>query len=186
MQSPEVLSAIRRAAEANNISFEALRVGNAMNSVNPKTGAPEFGFFKDWLSGRFAEGMDGATPPASIPQENADGIDAPTFESLGFDPNGPGKWEAILRDPVGAWKANKINEQATSEAIDRYDRDSLVNGPGDAWRHGRGSQLMTEQLGPIRAKALGDAYERDTWDRNTDGERMMDLYNNQVGCQTRY
>jgi len=47
LQNPEVLTALRRAAAAHNIPLEMLSVGNAMNRINPNTGASEF-WFDDW------------------------------------------------------------------------------------------------------------------------------------------
>jgi hypothetical protein len=182
LQTPEVVAALERAAADYGVPLERLNVGHAMNSINPETGAPEFGFFGDWLSGRFAEGMSNPKMPLPAPQQSVDNVQTPTFEALGFDPNGPGKWGAFIRDPVGAWKADSMGAQAREEAKNRFDGEgSLVDGPGDAWRHARWNQLMTNELGPVRAQAFADAYERAEWDKNTPGQRLMDLYNNQVG-----
>jgi hypothetical protein len=43
LQTPELLTALRRAAAAKGIPMEMLSIGNAINSINPATGAPEFG-----------------------------------------------------------------------------------------------------------------------------------------------
>jgi hypothetical protein len=48
LQSPEVLTALRRAASAHNIPLEMLSIGNAKNRINPNTGAPEFAFSDDF------------------------------------------------------------------------------------------------------------------------------------------
>lgn len=44
LQTPEVMAVLRRAAAARGVALGRLNVGHAMNSVNPTTGAPEFGF----------------------------------------------------------------------------------------------------------------------------------------------
>lgn len=44
LQSPEVLNALQRAAAAHNIPLDMLKIGNAMNRINPNTGQPEFTF----------------------------------------------------------------------------------------------------------------------------------------------
>ena len=44
LQTPELLTALRRAAADHNIPLEMLSIGNAMNRINPTTGVPEFGF----------------------------------------------------------------------------------------------------------------------------------------------
>lgn len=43
MQTPELLDAIARAAKAEGIPLERLRVGSRRNSINPETGLAEFG-----------------------------------------------------------------------------------------------------------------------------------------------
>jgi hypothetical protein len=180
LQTPEILAALHRAAADHGVPLERLNVGHAMNSINPNTGAPEFGF-GDWFSGLFAKEKPESRTLPTVPIENVDNAQAPTFESLGFDPNGPGQWGAALRDPIGAWKADRLRKQAIAEASERFKSpDSLVDGPGDAWRHGRWVQSMAHELGPERAKAFADAHEISTWDQNTPGARLMDLYNNQV------
>ncbi len=42
LQTPELLKLLRHAAAAQGIPFERLRVGSRGNSINPKTGVPEF------------------------------------------------------------------------------------------------------------------------------------------------
>jgi hypothetical protein len=42
LQTPEVLRALEEAAEVQRIGLDALRVGSPSNSVNPRTGQPEF------------------------------------------------------------------------------------------------------------------------------------------------
>lgn len=42
LQSPEVMDAVRRAAEERRIPVARLRVGSTRNSINPNTGMPEF------------------------------------------------------------------------------------------------------------------------------------------------
>jgi hypothetical protein len=52
LQTPEVMAALSRAAAAGNVPLETLSVGNPMNSINPNTGAAEFGLldgFGDWM-----------------------------------------------------------------------------------------------------------------------------------------
>ncbi|MBY0510533.1 MAG: hypothetical protein K2P94_10345 [Rhodospirillaceae bacterium] len=43
LQSPQLIAALSRAAAYHNIPLEMLSIGNAMNSINPNTGTPEFG-----------------------------------------------------------------------------------------------------------------------------------------------
>jgi lysozyme len=44
LQTPEFMAALARAAEAYGVPLERLRIGSAMNRINPETGAPEFWF----------------------------------------------------------------------------------------------------------------------------------------------
>lgn len=54
VQTPRVLAALNEALAAHNIPLDMLRVGNALNHVNPSTGIPEFGVM-DWISGLFGK-----------------------------------------------------------------------------------------------------------------------------------
>ena len=59
LQTPEVLAFLTHVAAARNVPLGRLRVGSARKSINPNTGAPEFGFFGgvgDWLSRTFGVG----------------------------------------------------------------------------------------------------------------------------------
>jgi hypothetical protein len=67
LQNPEVLWALRRAAAPYNIPLEMLSVGNAMNRINPNTGAPEFGIM-DWISGLFG---DTSSQPSQQDSDNS-------------------------------------------------------------------------------------------------------------------
>jgi len=69
LQTPELLAALRRVAAANNIPFDALRVGSAMNSRNPRTGAPEFGA---WNNARY--NSERSTDPTSPLESSLEGF----------------------------------------------------------------------------------------------------------------
>lgn len=53
------------------------------------------------------------------------------------------------------------------------------NDERDAFRHAYWSFTVTREFGPAEAKAFGDAHEVSV--PNKPEERLMDLYNNQVG-----
>jgi hypothetical protein len=125
-------------------------------------------------------GLPGANPaPTSINDPTAQ---APTLDSLRFDPNGPGEFGMSIRHPIDAFRANQAANQATAEALAKYGKgnSALGDGEGDAWRHARWNQLMTQAVGAERAKEFGDAHERSVVDPDPNS-RLMDLYNNQVG-----
>jgi muramidase (phage lysozyme) len=70
LQSPELLNALQRAAAAHNIPLDMLKIGNAMNRINPNTGQPEFGILSgigDWFSGLFNK--DKPTTPRTFDQD---------------------------------------------------------------------------------------------------------------------
>jgi len=61
LQTPEVLDVLRRAAASQNIPFNRLRVGSRANSINPNTGAPEFGYAwadDPWANPQGIQGID--------------------------------------------------------------------------------------------------------------------------------
>jgi hypothetical protein len=66
LQSDGVLAALRQAAEPYGVPLDMLRVGTALNHINPETGAPEFGVI-DWISGLFnnADDKTSAAPPSN-------------------------------------------------------------------------------------------------------------------------
>ena len=66
MQTPEVLAVLYRAAIALDIPFDRLIVGNAMNHINPVTGAPEFSSTDDDTMGPFENA------PQGVPDLNID------------------------------------------------------------------------------------------------------------------
>jgi hypothetical protein len=95
-------------------------------------------------------------------------------------------------DPVGAifaWSADKAAREATA----RMYPNAIGSPEADAFRHGAGSRILKGTLGDVRAKNWGDAHEVDGIDppriaqslglvhKNSEGQRAMDLYNNQVG-----
>lgn len=47
-QTPEVLAALSKVADAHGVPLGRFRIGDARNSINPRTGAPEFIFDDSW------------------------------------------------------------------------------------------------------------------------------------------
>jgi hypothetical protein len=56
LQTPDVMRALSTAADRAGVSLDRLRIGMPQNSVNPRTGAPEFGTFSNHTSGGKTEG----------------------------------------------------------------------------------------------------------------------------------
>jgi hypothetical protein len=182
MQTPEVRAVLRRAAGAYGVPLEMLSVGNAMNRINPNTGAPEFGVM-DWISGLFGQSAPPSSPPKNttivLPNVGINNEGQGTSEAnLGFDPNGPSEWGMAMRHPLDAIAAKKAADQAMTEERENRLINSHNDG-GDAWRHARWNQLMTQSIGPEMAKQFSDAHERSS--PNPRSETLMDLYNNQMG-----
>lgn len=130
-----------------------------------------------------------------IPNVNASDVKAPTEKELGFDRNSPGHIGAAVRDPIGAIFALEARNRA-QEAMDHRYPDQKpgtdLGNEADAYKHTVWNYLMARTIGPERAKAMGDAHEIDGIDpspiaealgaaKNSEGARLMDLYNNQVG-----
>jgi len=182
LQSPEVMEALARAASAHNIPLGRLLVGNARNSINPNTGVAEFGI-GDWFSevfGKEQNGTTSASTPRGVVLPHIDKEDATTsYADLDFDPRGPGLAATALAHPIAAISAYRAGRQAEREEAENQLGLNTPNDGGDAWRHARGSQLLTNSVGPEIAKKFTDAYERHRV--NPEGERLMDLYNNHAG-----
>jgi len=194
LQNPEVLAALTRAAAAHNIPLEMLSIGNAMNRINPETGMPEFGVmdsvndfidkskrtYGQWFGGNDPDNMQKATisPNSKI----NDVATAPSYAELGFNPTGPKLGTAVLNDPWAGVVAGVSGAVVRQQAINKFGegKRTPTDDAGDAWRHTRWNQVLTDWTNPERAKAITDAYER-THDSFGEPARLMDLYNNMVG-----
>lgn len=113
-------------------------------------------------------------PPASQPVD-----ERAMLKDLEFDPNGPSDLKISVAHPIDAYIVNKAATEALRAAIDRFTRDDLVNGPGDAFRHALWNYKLARSIGPELAKKFTDAYE--VSEPNASGIRLMDLYSNFVG-----
>lgn len=99
--------------------------------------------------------------------------------ALKFDPAGPYEGQLITLNPVDAYRANEAAQESLQAAINRFPQSPRHNDPGDAFRHALWSYKLTRLLGPERAKDFTDSHEISN--PNSRGERLMDLYNNEVG-----
>lgn len=111
LQTAEVMTALYRAAEEQNVDFESLRVGSKTNSINPETGAPEFGRLdadhdvtnSPYLGGQYMPRVDsvlGGTP--ALPGgDSVSGNIARTRRELEFGRNA-GQVVGQFFGPVGA------------------------------------------------------------------------------------
>jgi hypothetical protein len=173
MQTPELWAKLHAAALQAGIDPARMVVGTSRNSVNPLTGQLEFYDYN-------GQNIEEIVVPSNI---NGPNVTAPTYRSLGFDPKGPSWKEVAENHPIAAVPAALAGGWArfVDNHPDGY-TGNLHNDSADAYRHVRGSQLLTRVVGPELSKEFTDAYERSN--PNPDGERLMDLYNNQVGRNT--
>jgi hypothetical protein len=135
--------------------------------------------------------MAGSPNRGVIPNVNAPDVKAPTEKELGFDPKGLGQIPTAILDPVGAIFGRAADLAARQATAKRYPGELGRTEEANAYMHTVGSYLATKALGPERAKAMTDSHEVSGIEglrvpvigarKNTEGERLMDLYNNQVG-----
>jgi hypothetical protein len=129
-------------------------------------------------AGRWPDGEDEEEEEEA--EEGCDAVsETPTYESLAFDQNGPGQWEAFFQNPRASLRARSLGQAAIEATRDRFIFGPMHNNEADAFRHAYWSYTMTEVFGAQLAQAFGDAYEISN--PNPEGERLMDLYNNSVG-----
>ena len=102
----------------------------------------------------------------------------PTYESLGFDPNGPKLWDVVKKHPIAAVPAGIAAGIARLPKPDNYEGNGR-NDAADAYRHGLWNSWMSQTIGPKLAKEFADSYER--WSVNPSDQRLMDLYKNKIG-----
>jgi hypothetical protein len=85
----------------------------------------------------------------------------------------------VLQHSLKAKSAYDAAVDAERLTLERFPGRDPHNDEADAYRHALWSHIMTQSMGADTAKTYTDTYER--WRPNPDGERYMDLYNNQVG-----
>ncbi len=105
------------------------------------------------------------------------------YASRYYKPNGG--WEDIACpfnvDPLACQTAKTDALIAIQAAQTRYPGYQLYNDEADAFRHCYWSALMTQHIGVIQAKMVGDNHE--LLNEGPETERQMDYYNNAVGLQ---
>lgn len=114
-------------------------------------------------------------PPDQVPRSPQD-----LYRRLDFDPEGLGeKATAALYPREAIWTRNYLAPEALQVTKQQFPNHERWNDEADAFRHAYWSYRMTQYFGAAVAKKIGDAHERSG--DNLPGERMMDLYNNDVG-----
>jgi hypothetical protein len=113
------------------------------------------------------------------PPTNAQVDETAMVGALKFDPAGPSERQLIILHPIDAYRANDAAKESLQATISRFPQSQLHNGPGDAFRHALWSYKLARLLGPERAKEITDSHEISH--ANNGSERLMDLYNNEVG-----
>ena len=106
------------------------------------------------------------------------------YKTIGFDPTGRGETRTALANPLKGVRAEAAADEAEAKTNRRVFDFTLPVGPGainkpDAFRHALWIYKMTKEIGPEAAKEFGEAHERTVV--NEPGERMMELYNNEIG-----
>lgn len=135
--------------------------------------------------------MAGSAPRGAIPNVNSPDVKVPTEEELRFNRHGFGQIATAALDPVGAIFGMAADRAARDATAKKYPGALARTDEANAYMHTVGSYLLTKTLGLERAKAMTDSHEVSGIDglpipvvgarKNTEGERRMDLYNNQVG-----
>ena len=108
---------------------------------------------------------------------------AKMYQDLYFDPGGVGLFTTAAGSVFFADKADSLAEEARVSTRHNITVGNLppgdpTNNAGDAYRHALWSYLMAKEIGPDAAKRFADAHE--ITKPNDDGERLMDLYNNEI------
>lgn len=104
---------------------------------------------------------------------------AEVYRELEFNPNGRSLRNVALRDPIAAFYAKNIRDEALALTALLYPNNEAVDNEADAFRHAYFSCRLAQQVGKKRAKVFTDAYEISAI--NKIGSRCMDLYNNREG-----
>jgi hypothetical protein len=104
------------------------------------------------------------------------------YRRLGFDPNGPSKFEIGLKYVLD-WSNYFGTAKEATLAFKRHFGEKVEphNNAADAFRHALWSYKMTKAKGPEFAKEVADSLE--VTHPSEPGDRLMDLYNNKIGRQ---
>ena len=104
------------------------------------------------------------------------------YRRLGFDPDGPGEVSEALfsLSPFKVGDAISLRNKAESRAQELFEAGELSFEEANAFQHAWWSYQVTRSAGADLAKKFGDAHERTRVDSDN-GERLKDLYNNNVG-----
>ena len=105
------------------------------------------------------------------------------YEMLRFDPNDWGEFVKLVSNPIEGSKAGLLAYKVTNRTKELIKEGILPPGnprdnASDAFRHALWNYKMAKELGPDTATRYADAHEITV--PNDDGERLMDLYNNEV------
>ncbi len=95
-------------------------------------------------------------------------------------------WQAIMAvGPWNAYMAGQVDRRAAEVAADQSPLLGGHSGPQDAYRHCVWSCLMTQRMGPDRARMIGDIHEAANTrvENQPVSEDVMDTTNNAVGQQ---
>ncbi|MCG8543221.1 MAG: hypothetical protein MJE12_03315 [Alphaproteobacteria bacterium] len=113
-------------------------------------------------------------PPTSKPVD-----ERAMLKGLDYDLNGESETRLIVTKPVASLRVKNFAEESIAATVKRFPNISMRNTQADAYRHALWSYKMTRAMGPVLAKRYGDAHEISV--AGPARERLMDLYNNNVG-----
>lgn len=140
--------------------------------------------------GKSGSGLSPGGPPRSLmrglprPDRDVPQVVEEAYGAFGFDPEGFGEKVEAARNPVNARRGQVAANEAEEEMRARLANGSLPpgrahNDAADAFRHALWNYKMAKRIGPEAAKRFGDAHEISAV--NDPEERLMDLYNNEIG-----
>ena len=101
------------------------------------------------------------------------------YAELAFDPDGNSIYTVALKDPIGAYWASSVKDEALALVDELFPNRAQFDNEVDAFRHAYFSCRLAQEIGAERAKKFTDAYELHVV--NSWGSRCMDLWNNREG-----
>ncbi|MCG8543939.1 MAG: hypothetical protein MJE12_06990 [Alphaproteobacteria bacterium] len=102
------------------------------------------------------------------------------YDALKFDPSGPSRIAIGIRMPLSVAAAFQARDNTDRIVAKIFGSDNKAhNNDADAFRHALWSYKLTKELGPEVAKQLADSLEISF--PSPAGDRLMDLFNNNVG-----
>jgi hypothetical protein len=162
--------------EAERLQFVEAKTGSAKREPIVDEFAGPIGL-RQPDAGNQNDAVFDAGPPTDQPVDVFD-----MYRRLRFDPGGPGRWNIGSKNILDIDKFLGAKNEAEEATARHFPGEKPHNNPADAFKHALWSYKMTKAKDAAFSKEITDALEI-SFPGDHPGDRLMDLYNNNIGRQ---